>query len=216
MVLALDLTFEYMSILRSRYGDASWERLEDLLQFYAMGQSFYEMRPGFYDAFMGRNSVSGNHNLFRSGLLNSNPRSSSCPANELQREILQPLPRKESLEGHEFKSSKLMQSQVQELSSSNKSNSLERGGSSTTRLEKQAGVKRKTENCYIPLSLSLGLSVGQSSGGCQEQEGLDDEEDHSQLSLSLWSSRCSSKQRRLMGDSSSENGRGASTLDLTL
>lgn len=194
-----------MPLLRSRYGNASWNGLVNLMHIPTMGQStIYKIRPGLYDTLTGRVFGSTNCELY-SGILNSNQRLSRYNE-ELIRYEMQSLNQQKSWQG-QFKSSKEMQSRVQDFNGSCKSNSSDIDRS--TSLEKLVGVKRKASDCDISLNLSLGL--GPSSDG--SQEGLEDDDSH--LSLSLCS-QTPFKLRRLIEDSSTENASGASTLDLTL
>ncbi|CAK9183118.1 unnamed protein product [Ilex paraguariensis] len=78
-------------------------------------------------------------------------------------------------------------------------------------LQKRAMEKRKASDCELDLNLSLGFS----SKNDESQRGLEDNEDDSNLSLSLYSPS-SSKFSRSKEHGNAKNARRASTLDLTM
>lgn len=81
------------------------------------------------------------------------------------------------------------------------------------RLQEQTSVKRKASDC----DLDLNLSLRQTFSNDESQKGMEDDEEGSNLTLSLYSSTCSSKLRRMRkGDIKEENERMASTLDMTI
>lgn len=179
-----------------RYGDASWNGLDNLMQTSTMRQSTNKVRPGSHDTWTGRIIGSRNNEVY-SGIWNSN-QISPWQTHELQSKM-QSL-HQQGYWQDQLKSSVQGQLEVQDFSSC-------RG----MILEKRAGVKRKASDCNIHLNLSLGL--GPTWDGYEES--LEDE-DGGHLSLSL-SSPSSTKIKRLRDDDTSkENASGASTLDLTL
>lgn len=194
-----------MSLLHLRYGDASWNGLENLMHISTMRQStINKTRAGFYDTWTERIIGSRNREVHSgSGILNSNQQS-SCHTDELQYEM-QSIDRQDYCQ-NQLKYSKQVQAKDQDFNSC-KSNIP--GMDRNIILQKLAAVKRKASDCDIHLNLSLGL--GPIRDGYRE--GLEDEDDHLSLSLCLPSSF---KMRRSTEDTSTENVSGVSTLDLTL
>ncbi|XP_027070549.1 uncharacterized protein [Coffea arabica] len=186
-----------------RYGDASWNGLENSMQMSAVRQSTNKKRPGFYDTWTGRIVGSRNNEVY-SGFRNSN-QLWSWQTHELQSKM-QSLPQQEYWQD-QLKSSIQVQLKVQDFSSC-RSNIPGVGRSMIQK--KRAGVKRKASDCNIHLNLSLGLGP---IGDGHQEDSLEEDDGH--LSLSLCSPS-SSKITRLIDDASKENASGASTLDLTL
>ncbi|KAL3531665.1 hypothetical protein ACH5RR_005186 [Cinchona calisaya] len=185
-----------------RYGDASWNGLENLIHISTTRQSTIDkIRPGVYDTLTGRVFGSSRN----PGILNSNQRSSRYNDEPIPYEM-QSFNQQESWQG-QFKSSKDLEPRVQDFNGLSKSKTVDIDRSMS--FEKLAGVKRKASDCEVPLNLSLGLGPN----GDSFLEGFKDDDSH--LSLTLCS-HSSSKLRRLIEYTSTENASGASTLDLTL
>ncbi|PSS34708.1 Myb family transcription factor [Actinidia chinensis var. chinensis] len=176
-----------------RHGDASWSCEENWIH-----SPFNNQRPGFYGTFaekiFGRSySTMANGELYRNIPL-FHEKSTRRTTDELNDEL------------GSFLDSRSLSIQSQAKERINLSSSP--SGLNTRSLEERVGMKRKNSDCELDLNLSLRLTS-------RNDKRWADDEDESNLSLSLCSPPSSKLSRSKEGDRK-DNTRRTSTLDLTL
>ncbi|XP_059668035.1 two-component response regulator ARR18 [Cornus florida] len=207
----------------SRYGDTCWSGLEHWMHNPSIGRGMNDIKDGprFYgsiaERIFGRNYRNSSDQYLHMGISPLNHEQYTWRTHEL-RDDFRSFHDCESWRGKSIPShvdlNPLTQLQEQAREGTNLLGTRNCTDlNKTTSLSDRTTLKRKASDCNLDLKLSLGLTQRND----ERRKGLEeDEEDESKLSLSLCSPSSSKLSRLKEGDTSKEDARRVSTLDLTL